>query len=189
MAVYNRKRRSEFFDIQRKMEGDSLEAARLAYMTGKANERQVELVEEAEARAKQSGRALPPLLGRPQAPAGAAAITGWTPPARGGQEEVWGDQNDATSSHDEAPKPKAGLRDWLFSGLKKEDSVSARKTTVSEQAAGFATSASQAKDSLKEQAKAALNVEREHQKAGGALDQVGLESTSETKKPKAVGWW
>ncbi|CCC09711.1 unnamed protein product [Sordaria macrospora k-hell] len=46
MIMYNKKRKAEFIEAQKKMEADSLEAARLAYITGKATEEQTALVEE-----------------------------------------------------------------------------------------------------------------------------------------------
>ncbi|KAM7190244.1 Cytochrome oxidase c assembly domain containing protein [Rhypophila sp. PSN 637] len=47
MITYNSKRKAEFIEAQKKLEADSLEAARLAYLSGKATEEQIALVEEA----------------------------------------------------------------------------------------------------------------------------------------------
>lgn len=46
MMTYNKKRKAEWVEAQLKLEADSLEAARLAYMTGKATDEQIALVEE-----------------------------------------------------------------------------------------------------------------------------------------------
>jgi len=45
----NSRRKAEFFDAQRRLEADSLEAARLAYMRGDATPEQVALVDEVRA--------------------------------------------------------------------------------------------------------------------------------------------
>ena len=56
MMTYNTKRKAEFIEAQKKMETDSLDAARLAYMTGKATQEQIELVEEAIEREQAAGQ-------------------------------------------------------------------------------------------------------------------------------------
>jgi len=52
MWTRNRKRKAEFFETQLRLEADSLEAARLAYMRGDASPEQVALVDEMRAREK-----------------------------------------------------------------------------------------------------------------------------------------
>jgi hypothetical protein len=137
MIMYNRKRKAEFLEAQQKMTANSLEAARLAYMTGKATEEQIALVEEANERAASGGgifTKMPSIIGPPGAVEQADA-------------RVW-EQTLATSTADEAataaPWPqrltaehaqseaftspakdkktkKGGFGSWLFSGLAKEE--------------------------------------------------------------------
>ncbi|KAL2175085.1 cytochrome oxidase c assembly-domain-containing protein [Thermothelomyces heterothallicus CBS 202.75] len=56
MLTFNKRRNAEWIERQKKLEADSLEAARIAYMTGKATEEQIKLVEEQLERERQSGR-------------------------------------------------------------------------------------------------------------------------------------
>ncbi|KAI5856679.1 hypothetical protein GGS23DRAFT_601090 [Durotheca rogersii] len=169
MMIYNHKRRAEFFALQKQYKADSLEAARLAYMTGRATEEQITLVEEAEAKAREAGLSLPPLLSapRPMAPEAGA--------------ELRAAEEDARESEVE-PSKKKGFAAWLFSGLKKEETA--------EESLGFAKTIDESQQVLKDKAKEAFERERENQRQGGALDQVGLDEKSsgggETKK---TGWW
>ncbi|GAO16644.1 hypothetical protein UVI_02012640 [Ustilaginoidea virens] len=66
MLQYNRARRAEWIEAQRKLEADSLAAARIAYLRGDATEEQVLLVEEANRDAQEKGVKLPPLLSPPE---------------------------------------------------------------------------------------------------------------------------
>ncbi|KAI0129714.1 hypothetical protein BJ170DRAFT_285210 [Xylariales sp. AK1849] len=193
MMIYNRKRRNEFFAVQKQLQADSLEAARLAYMSGTASEDQIVLVEEATARAKQAGVAMPGLLGAPQS----AAPSGGYTLASGGERTVWpGEamQESSLSGAAEIDVPKkTGLSAWLFGGLKQEDtaagasdsdlSFSKEEVAASGRTNAALSALSEKKDGFKDQAKAAFEAERENQRRGGPLDQVGLGS-GETKK----GW-
>ncbi|KAI0858469.1 hypothetical protein F4860DRAFT_486321 [Xylaria cubensis] len=170
MMMYNRKRRNEFFSLQKQLKEDSLEAARLAYMTGTASEEQIALVEDATAKAKEAGIALPSILSAPQSPAPA-----------GGRETT-------TAGEVEEGKKKGsggGVTGWLFGGLKKEDDAqtaedrwrSTNTTTTSHESAA---------DTFRDKAKAAFENERDNQRRGGTLDQVGLDAEGSGKKK---GWW
>ncbi|KAI1760028.1 hypothetical protein GGR53DRAFT_104750 [Hypoxylon sp. FL1150] len=118
MMVYNRKRRNEFFALQKQLRADSLEAARLAYMTGMASEDQVTLVEEAEARARESGLNLPPLLSVPKSAVGAPAVSSIERSTSNGKAMV----ESSMSAAEEVEQPKKkGLAAWLFGGLKQEE--------------------------------------------------------------------
>ncbi|KAI2468231.1 hypothetical protein F4781DRAFT_399299 [Annulohypoxylon bovei var. microspora] len=187
MMVYNRKRRNEFFAMQRQLKSDSLEAARLAYISGSASPEQLALVEEAEAKARQSGTSLPPLLSAPR------SMSASPPPTTGeGVTETVGrtvwpgealtESSLSGASEVEQPKKKKGLTGWLFGGLKKDESGSEESSLNFDAEARVAGSGT----GLKDTAKAAFEQERENQKNGGPLDQLGKPSGGEGKKS---GWW
>lgn len=195
MMVYNRKRRNEFFALQKQLRADSLEAARLAYMTGTASEEQVTLVEEAEAKARQSGMNLPPLLSDPKSAAGGLAVDNI-------ERSVWPGEAMAESSMSaaeevEQPKKK-GLTAWLFGGLKQEE---AREETLNfEDEATAATSGrssssgiskvvDESRQALKDKARAAFEQERQNQRRGGSLDQLGSGENRTDSESKKRGWW
>lgn len=67
MLKYNRKRREDFMEAQRRIENDALDSARLAFLNGSATEEQTRLVEEAIREADRTGQRLPPLLSGPGA--------------------------------------------------------------------------------------------------------------------------
>ncbi|KAJ4254414.1 hypothetical protein NW762_010012 [Fusarium torreyae] len=62
MVQYNRARRAEWVEAQKRLEADELAMARLAYIKGEATEEQILLVEEANRAAEAKGEKLPPLL-------------------------------------------------------------------------------------------------------------------------------
>ncbi len=184
MMMHNRKRRNEFFSVQQQMREDSLEAARLAYMTDTASEEQIAMVEEATARAKQAGVGLPSLLSTPHAaaPASRTALSGFGGEAAEGEEV-------------EAPEKKKGgaIASWLFGGLKKED-VAVRDDELSfsrEEAAARSPAGDQQQHGFRDKAKAAFEQERENQRQGGPLDQVGLGTPAAAggkSESKKKGW-
>jgi hypothetical protein len=194
MMVYNRKRRNEFFALQQQLQTGSLESARLAYMTGTASEEQIALVENATDKAKKAGMELPPLLGTLNAASSPGATTATA------ERTVWpGESMQETSlsavGEVEAPKKK-GISGWLFGGLKQEDTAAgagnlsfsneeAAASGRDSRASAAAHAVSEQKDALKDKAKAALDAEKENQRKGGPLDQVGLEP-SENRK---TGWF
>ncbi|KAI1104982.1 hypothetical protein F4804DRAFT_305631 [Jackrogersella minutella] len=189
MMIYNRKRRNEFFAVQQQLRSDSLEAARLAYMTGAASPEQVALVEEAESRARQSGAALPPLLSSPRPAAAAAATTemvgrsAW--PGEAMAESSVSGADDQPQATEEKQK-RAGLSGWLFGGLKREEEPLNFDAEAAAAGLGPKSGGGGALDEgLKSKAKAAFEQERENQRNGGPLDQLGKPSAEEKKK----GWW
>ncbi|KAI3330719.1 hypothetical protein F4824DRAFT_492018 [Ustulina deusta] len=170
MMTYNRKRRSEFFALQKQLKEDSLEAARLAYMTGTASEEQIALVEDATAKAKEAGLALPSLLSTPHSAA----------PAGGRDAAVH--EHTATDDDDDGEtqkkKKKGGITAWLFGGLKKEEARDDGETLSSSDDRWRTTPATG--DALRDKAKAAFEQERDTQRRGGPLDQLGLEAATAT---------
>ena len=65
MVKFNRKRREEFMEAQRRIESDAFQSARLAFINGTATDEQARLVEEAIQEAERTGNKLPPLLSEP----------------------------------------------------------------------------------------------------------------------------
>jgi len=200
MIMYNKKRKAEFLEAQKNLEADSLEAARLAYMTGKATEEQIALVEEVLERERQNGitthsgslfSRLPSALSTPKAiDDGSAAVERVTEAVK------WptGEKND------EAPEAKTGLWAWMTSSLKKEeegeDAMSSQRRlgyeSLSEEDDGTGirdsdlVRASEDKEaSIRQKAHEAFEKEKDNQRKGGPLDRIGLR---ETEKPKKKGW-
>jgi hypothetical protein len=188
MMMYNRKRRGEFLALQKQFKEDSLEAARLAYMTGKASEEQIRQVEEATDKARQAGMQLPPLLGPPQPAAAAHAQDGGPLPTT--PTSVWpGDAlvESNTSAAAEVDKPvRKGFTGWLFSGLKKEE-VRDEPMVAGVPHGGPASDAS-SQSTLQDRAKAVFDQERENQRRGGPLDQLGTEAKGKSEGKKGWLW-
>lgn len=171
MFTYNRQRRAEFFERQRELDANSLEAARLAYMRGDATEEQIELVEEANERDAAAGQkprgffdSMPAVLSEPK-----------TIRVEGAEEEARQEAALAapgSSGHvKEHPEDKSGSwGSWFGSSSAK-----------SSEAGG--------KGSVTDSAKAALEKEKENQRAGGPLDRVGLEADAKVETKKKSGWW
>ncbi|KAF6818386.1 hypothetical protein CPLU01_13338 [Colletotrichum plurivorum] len=158
MVTYNKQRRADFIEAQRKMEEDSLAAARLAFINGTATDAQVTLVEEANARARETGVKLPPLLSAPTVTTQAEKIFGT------GQQHA--QQQQTTTSEEAPPQQQSGGSSWWSAAIPAPES---------------------AKNSIQDKAKAAFDQERENQRQGGPLDQIGL--PQEEKKPEKKGWW
>ncbi len=115
MLAFNRKRRQEFIEAQKGLEADSLEAARLAYMTNKATEEQIQMVEEANAHEATTGKSaifkIPDVLGAPRPLNRDPSAT---------EAAAW--PGSALADEQQADEQKqGGIRGWLFSSLKKED--------------------------------------------------------------------
>ncbi len=147
MIVYNKKRGAEWAEAQKKLEADSLEAARIAYMTGKATDEQIDLVEDQLKRERESGRKTSffsdiSLL----SPASATTATNTTttttspqplspPPTTPPQAQTqtqsvtetvpWpaspSQQQQQQQQDQAAPKKSSSLWSWLTSNLKREE--------------------------------------------------------------------
>ncbi|KAL2125778.1 hypothetical protein VTI74DRAFT_2774 [Chaetomium olivicolor] len=139
MIMYNKKRSAEWVEAQKKLEADSLEAARLAYMTGKATEEQIALVEEQLAREQESGRKtsffskLPSVLSAPEAAPSASSTTTPPPttfptrptttttPASVTETVSWPPKQESQPDQAQQPGGAGGLWTWLTSNLKREE--------------------------------------------------------------------
>ncbi|KAK2055622.1 hypothetical protein LY76DRAFT_520037 [Colletotrichum caudatum] len=177
MVTYNKQRRADFIEAQRRMEEDSLAAARLAFINGTATDAQVALVEDANARAREAGVRLPPLLSAPTVTTQAEKIFGKGGGSQQQQQPSSPDSSPfaAASSSEAEPSAPAAQRSssWWPFGAKSDQ---ATRGTVQE-----------SKELLHDKAKAAFERERENQRRGGALDQLGL--PQEEKKVEKKGWW
>lgn len=140
MIIYNKKRGAEWAEAQKKLEADSLEVARIAYMTGKATDDQIDLVEDQLKRERDSGRKTSffsdiSLL----TPASATTNTSPsppppqpTPPATPPHQSInvtetvpWPSQQHATppppSPTTDSKPTRSSLWSWLTSNLKREE--------------------------------------------------------------------
>ena len=218
MIMYNRKRKTEFVEAQKRMAADSLEAARLAYMTNKATDEQVAMVEEAMRReagqhSADAGAGIfsssSSILGAPSpadgtaAAAAAAASTAAAATAAatagdsaGSGEVAAGSGGGQADSVDEGKK--TGFTSWLFSGLKKEEGAndSQRRTGRDREGSGEGSSGTpqqtveDKRAYLREKTRGAFEKERENQRTGGPLDRVGLGSDPpKVDSPQKKGWW
>ncbi|KAJ4417158.1 hypothetical protein N0V82_006358 [Gnomoniopsis sp. IMI 355080] len=165
MLRYNRARKIEFFEAQKKMSAESLEAARLAYMRGDATDEQMSLIEEANARPE--GFQLPSILSAPK------------PIEKTASEEpaVMG------SSAETQPEKKSGLWGFFSSGSKKEGQDAAAEKPQPRSLDD--------KRAMLESARAAFEQEKENQVKGGPLDRLGTDNSISTKtaeQPKKKGW-
>lgn len=180
MLRYNRKRKAEFIEAQRKMSADSLEAARLAYMRGDASEEQISLVEEANARAGGAGGdfRLPSILSAPK-------------PISRRDEEAQGEHAAAASASGAAAAAEgegksSGLFGWFSSKKPAQDGTGS----------GDAPRTLEDKQDMLRKAREAFEREKEAQRSGGTLDRLGTEEptasqaqTKEAEQPKKKGWW
>lgn len=227
MITYNSKRKAEFIEAQKKLEADSLEAARLAYMTGKATEEQIALVEEVMERERAAGN---------HAPSGSGIFTKMPNPiskpnSSGFESAVEQQKQKKITDVAEWPKDKEaekptstvaavekkaeeagkGLWAWMTASLKKEeegDDIGSSQRRLGWESLSEEDDAAGVRDSdlvraveehqiekqsLASKAHAAFEKEKENQRKGGPLDQVGLkeEKTTEEgeKAPKKKSGW
>lgn len=178
MLRYNRKRKAEFLEVQRRMSADSLEAARLAYMRGDATDEQVSLVEEANARAGGAGGdfKLPSILSAPK-------------PIKRDEEAPAGisEQAAAAAGENNNNKSSSGLFGWFSSKKPAQDAAGATND---------APRTLEDKQDMLRKAREAFEKEKEAQRSGGPLDRLGIEEsaasatqTKEAEQPKKKGWW
>ncbi|KAK4165638.1 hypothetical protein QBC43DRAFT_208413 [Cladorrhinum sp. PSN259] len=212
MMTYNKKRKAEWVEAQLKLEADSLEAARIAYMTGKATDEQISLVEEQLEKERRAGinssttffEKIPSVLSPASEQTRNPSITesvSWPAPAA--QKEEISQEGEKKSGG------SGGVWAWLTSNLKKEeegDSAPSERRlgyeSLSEEDDGagvrdsdLVRAVEEKKAYLREKAKLAFEKEKENERKGGPLDQIGLEKVEggvqvqvEEVKPKKKGW-
>lgn len=166
MLQYNRARRAEWVEAQKKLEADELATARLAYLKGLATEEQILLVEEANQEAAAQGVKLPPLLAPPE------HRTHF-------EERVKPAFQSETIKEERTGKGIFGF----FSG-KTADSGKAGESTVDSGAP--LSSPSDVVQTIEDKARLAWDAEKVNQRNGGSLDQLGLKEGEVTTKK---GWW
>ncbi|KAK1836762.1 cytochrome oxidase c assembly-domain-containing protein [Podospora conica] len=194
MIMYNRKRKAEFLDAQRRLEADSLAAARLAYMTGKATDEQILLVEEALERDVNTSKAPifarpPPPTTTPQQPTVSEAATWPTPPpqepapaAEQKSTGLWAWLTSSLKKEEEGHEPMSAQRRLGYESLSEEDDgTGVRDSDLVRAAEGRAAA-------LRDAAREAFEREKAAQREGGPLDRVGIEGEAE-KPAKKSGWW
>jgi hypothetical protein len=169
MLRYNRARRAEWAEAQKKLEADSLATARLAYLKGEATPEQTVLVEEANRKAEESGVKLPPLISPPE--------------HRTHFEEHFKPalQGDSKATDNGEGKGVFGALTGLFASgeQKAERAANAAANKTEEEAQAIGTSV-----------RGAWEHEKENQRRGGTLDQLGLETAGASQAaPKKKGWW
>ena len=212
--MYNKKRKAEFLEAQRKMAADSLEAARLAYMTNKATPEQIAMVEEAlerEAGAESSiFSKMPSVIGAPKplsAEQQQSSQEGGSQGVADAATAAWaGAQEQETQQQQtqEAPKKAGGIRSWFSSILGREEEsedITQRfgweGLSEEDDAAGVresdlvrAVEEKQAK--LRAKASQALEREKDRQRNGGPLDRTGIVAEGAPSPPPASSskkWW
>lgn len=176
MLRYNRKRKAEFIEAQRRMSADSLEAARLAYMRGDASEEQISLVEEANARAGGAGGdfKLPSILSAPK-------------PITRDEESLGQGMQEAVAAASASGESKStGLFGWFSSKKPAQDATGSSEAPRS----------LEDKQDMLRKAREAFEREKETQRSGGPLDRLGIDQstapqtqTKEAEQPKKKGWW
>lgn len=168
MLQYNRARRAEWLEAQKKIEADSLAAARVAYLKGVATEDQILLVEEANREAQEKGVKLPPLL---------------SPPEHRTHFEEHVKPAFSRAEHEKSQqegKGVLGVVGGLFGGT---------KAAASSSAADEETAQGGVVRSIEIKARDAWEAEKQNQIKGGSLDQLGFETGRSAPKSEKRGWW
>lgn len=167
MLRYNRARRAEWAEAQKKLGSDELATARLAYLKGAATEEQVALVEAANREAEEKGIRLPPLIAPPE--------------HRTHFEEHLKPtlQGDANTKEPATGKGVFGVISGLFGGAGKEEPAASSVAEVASQKVAAAEATAQG----------VWEKELENQRHGGSLDQLGLAGASSAPVSSKKGWW
>ncbi|KAK4676878.1 hypothetical protein QC764_403560 [Podospora pseudoanserina] len=204
MMVLNRKRKAEWIETQKQLEADELAQARLAYMTGKADEDQIALVEEVMERERQQGMA------------GKTSFfekipSGFAPAERTHSPSVtevvsWPSSAAPVPEQQGEGEKKKGLWTWLTANLKKEEEgeeVMGKERRLGWESLSEEDDGMGVRDSdlvrasegrgvargLKEKAREAFEKEKENERRGGVLDRIGLEEKQEGEKRKKGWFW
>ena len=163
MLQYNRARRAEWVEAQKKLEADSLATARIAYLKGDATEEQILLVEEANREAQETGVKLPPLLSPPE-------------------HRTHFEEHVQPAIQTQEGKGVLGLFSGLFGGGGK-----AAEGAVAAESASEGSVAQE--QTLVAKARDAWEAEKQNQAKGGSLDQLGIDTGSSTRRSEKRGWW
>jgi hypothetical protein len=165
MLRYNRARRAEWVEAQKKYEEDELSLARIAYLKGTATDEQIDLVEYANRRAEEQGIKLPPLLDKPE------TRTHF-------EEKV---KTAFTRPEEQQGRGILGVVSGFFGGGDKTAAAAAAPAET-DKSAGIVQAA-------EDKVKGALQAEKEAQWVGGPLDQIGLAKDGSSPAASKKGWW
>ena len=177
MLRYNRARRAEWVEAQKKLEADELATARLAYLKGEATKDQTALVEVANREAERTGVKLPPLLSPPEH---RTHFEERVKPAFGGETAI-----EKVGNQSKGILGFFGLGD----GKEGDQTTTASSDPTSISSGTPASSSSDAVKTIEDKAKQAWEKEKENQHNGGSLDQLGLETGSQNQASAKKGWW
>ncbi|OAA52526.1 hypothetical protein BBO_00367 [Beauveria brongniartii RCEF 3172] len=173
MLRYNRARRAEWAEAQKKLESDELATARLAYLKGTATEDQIALVEAANHEAEEKGIRLPPLIAPPEHRTHfeehlKPTLQGDGGGGSGGKESAAG-------------KGVFGVLSGVFGsgGGGKEEPPATEAVQA----------AAQQVEAVESTTNSAWGRELENQRKGGSLDQLGLAGASGEQVSTKKGWW
>ncbi|RDA84291.1 hypothetical protein CP532_3333 [Ophiocordyceps camponoti-leonardi (nom. inval.)] len=164
MLRFNRSRRAEWIEIQKRLESDELSAARIAYLKGEGTEAQIALVEEANREAERLGTKLPPLLPPPE--------------QRTHFEET---VKPVLVRRDQSTDGKGilGIFSGLFGGSSSGDETAAAAAASAPLQDGPTPSdvggTGTIVRTVEASAKSAWETEKERQRTGGSLDRLGLD--------------
>lgn len=210
MMMYNRQRKAEFLAAQRKMQADSLEAARLAYMTGKATEEQVLLVEEANEREERAATRifkLPALLGAPTPLDDKPAVEQQPPPPppppppKVSDVATWPGAADAGTRPEQKP---GGIFAWFSTRPRQAEQTTdaagdtrprssgqVDETSGIPGSSGLAQAAGEKQQQayVRTKAREAFEQEKQNQRTGGPLDRVGLDDGDQSQTSKKKKGW
>ncbi|KAG6035201.1 hypothetical protein E4U41_006167 [Claviceps citrina] len=181
MLQYNRARRAEWLEAQKKLEADFLAAARIAYLRGDATEEQILLVEEANREAQEKGVKLPPLLSPPEH---RTHFEDRVKPAFSRAEKNGeGEKEEQKQKGRQEGKGVLGVVAGLFGGPR------APAAESSSASAEQAPAQSGVVQSIETKARDAWETEKMNQSQGGSLDRLGTETGSSASKSDKRGWW
>lgn len=176
MLRYNRARRNEWLEAQKRLEADTLASARIAYLKGTATEEQIVLVDEANREAEETGIKLPPLISPPE------------------HKTHFEENIQPAFSANPNGKGILGIVSGLFGGggsntTTKQESDASSSSSPSTVVDGAVESIEAGASYVQDKARSAWEQEKENQRKGGTLDQLGVATAGTSQTPTKKGWW
>lgn len=167
MLRFNRARRAEWIQVQKKLESDELSAARVAYVKGEGTEEQIALVEEANREAARMGTKLPPLLPPPE------------------QRTHFEEKVQPVLFPREASSDGKGILGMVSGFFGGSASSSSSNDEADNRIEPDVTTEAMAQ-TVEAEAESAWETEKERQRSGGSLDRLGLDVGA---SPGTRRWW